>query len=51
MNSTSDYKMGKVMMMGKTLDVRSASGALKSLSVLKAGLFIRGYLSTFKRAL
>jgi hypothetical protein len=45
MNRSSDYEMGKVVMMGWALDFRSADGGQKSLSILKAGLLIRGYLS------
>jgi len=45
MKRSSDYEMGKAVLMGWTLDFRSASGGLKSISILKAGLLIRGYLS------
>jgi hypothetical protein len=43
--------MGEVIKVQWALDSRSASGGLKSLSILKAGLFFRGYLSTIKGAL
>jgi hypothetical protein len=39
------YEMGKVINMQWALDLRSASGGLKSLSILKAGLLMKGYLS------
>jgi hypothetical protein len=44
MADSSDYELG-AMMMQKALEIRSASGGLKSLSVLKAGLLKKGYLS------
>jgi hypothetical protein len=43
--------MLRMGMIRKTLVVRSVSGGLKSLSILKAGLFLRGYLSIFARAM
>jgi len=51
MDHSSGYEMGEVVMIGQALDFRSASGGLKSLSILKADLFMRSYLSIFERAL